>query len=243
MRAIAPPLTAGGFVPRYFRGTVPPPSYRLAPGVDTSYADVLPDDEAEEEEEVPVTVPEPVDETDEVPPPFAIAIASPEPPLLATAMRRDHSPMSPNPEMSEAGFTVPLLLHTALVSARPPLSRPPSFHSTTSGSAGPSVSPSATQPSHPASVTDATSVRSSSGGDSVSVRSVRSERVVSGEGGVGPGETAVEEVGEEDPTEGNGSCVDAQGAAERTREGELREGTAGTTLGAEGLPPAVVELG
>ncbi|VDC04832.1 unnamed protein product [Peniophora sp. CBMAI 1063] len=235
MRAVAPPgpLT---FVPRYFPGIVPPPSYRLAPGVDTSYAEVLPDDEAEEDDEVPVTVPEPIDEVDEIPPPFAVAIASPEPPLLATAMRRDHSPISPNPEMSEAGFTVPLLSHTGIVSPRPPLSRPPSFRSTASSSAVlSSASGSGTQSSEPTSVTDATSVRSSGHEDS---RSVRSVHVASNEGGVGSGEEAGEGAGEDGHTEGSGPSVDAQGAPERMREGEAGEATIGTTPSAmEDSPP------
>ncbi|KZV70567.1 hypothetical protein PENSPDRAFT_685413 [Peniophora sp. CONT] len=235
MRAVAPPLASGTFIPRYFPGIAPPPTYRLAPGVDTSYAEVLPDDEEDEDDgQALATVPEPVDDAEEIPPPFAVAIASPEPPLLATAMRRDHSPSMPNIEMSEAGLTLPLLLQTGVVMPRPPLSRPPSFHSTVSGSGVPSASTSATHASGPESGTDSTSMSSTGGEDSRSVRSVQSMREVSTESGVGSGE----EVAEEGPTEGSGPSADAQGAEGRIREGEVVEDTIGATPAAEeGSPP------
>jgi hypothetical protein len=102
------------FVPRFFPNTVPsnPPQYVPADPITTE------------------------DSTD-VPPPFAVAIASPEPPLLANVISRPlgllqgpaSGTLSPSEssDMEEVGSVTPLI-----VSANRVRSRPPSFRSTAS---------------------------------------------------------------------------------------------------------------
>ncbi|KAH9003684.1 hypothetical protein EDB86DRAFT_2798741, partial [Lactarius hatsudake] len=133
------------FIPRYFPGTVPlaPPPYIGHPSID---------DPAPSSYHIPPHRAPPAAALDaahdaeplDIPPPFSVAVSSPEPPILANAMRQTIRRIPP-PELVEDGHSVlPDVSLSHLPPTDPVVLPPRSPHSTHSDTPSFSPTPSAT---------------------------------------------------------------------------------------------------